>query len=336
MKTYSYSRASHQGRRLYQLLYAQHNQSVLENGEAGALFKEKEVPAVMQCRANKIEFIIQGGLSGIKRPHVRLDGEVDQAWGDFTEDVTTLDFTHSDETLPFSYVQPIENDTMKILIDAGFYDDPYFEELMLKIVSDDVFEAEGELRMAYLNIGDEQTLTDLGRDSIPFVLVEPVSIVHDDKDKSADTTIQGLLTRSAHIAIELRKGGYKSSEFVETPDHDRDLDREVYLTDIFKDVVEQQKQEEVVEDTISTSSDLLDQEIDVTDELKGNISRYNSSESERIRDLKQQVALDEESQFDTEVDAPDEDHVEDSVDTLPDFDDIDDYEIEDEDEGPSF
>jgi len=331
MRTYSYSRASHQGRRLYQLLYSQFNKATLDADKDGRLFEERVVPAVMQCRANEVSFILQGGLSGIKRPYVKVDADVEQAWGEFTEHVTTLDFTHNNQELPLSYVQPIDNDTLKMLIDAGFYDDARFEQLMSKIVSSEIFEAEGDMRMVYLPLQDEQALQNYGHDEIPFVMVDPVSVVHDGKDQSKDTTIQALLQRAALVAIELRKEGYGSNELVQTAEYEQD--REIHLTDVFQDVVETQIEDELdVADAIATSSELLDQEIDVTDELKGNIDISNTSEDMKIQDIKALVddgAISDESQEQNKPEGQDEPQ----DDSFSDFDDIDDYEIEDD--GPS-
>lgn len=284
MKTYPYNRASIEGRRLFKLLDVQFNKGTLSTQHEGKTFESYTVPSVMQCRANKTRFLFSSNHSGIKRPLVHVEADVETAWGEFTKDISMLDFTHTrGQELPLTYVQPIDDDTMKLLIDAGLYRDKQFELLISKLMQDEMFDAEADMTVAYLDIGRESE-----GETIPVLLVDPVNVVHEHNDPSEYTTLQTLLKRSAKLAIELRKEGVKTDELVATPEYEDD--REFIIEDTFEDVIEKHEREKEVEvDTgkFAVSSELLDAEIDVTDELKGSLPFNHTSEDDRIRELKE-------------------------------------------------
>lgn len=350
MKTYPYNRASTEGRRLFRLLDAQFNKGTLDATKQSKTFESYTVPAVTQCRVNKIGFLFSSNLSGLKRPQIRVYSDVEMAWGDFAEGITSLDFTHDNQELPLSYVQPLEDDTLKMLIDAGLYRDERFEELMNKLMSDEVFDAEADMSMTYLDVASNQ-----GADkpkSIPVLLVDPVTVVHDGYDPSEQTTIANLVKRSARLAIELQKEGVKTEELVHASP---DQDREVFLPDHFRDVVAQTEAETakvVTDGSFSTSSELLDQEIDVTDKLKGSLTFDYTSEEDRIRDLKERDRQDHSFASDPEPepdfpDLDDQDREQEPVTSTPKTQEanqvldsdifekgLDDYDYEEKDDGP--
>lgn len=306
MKTYPYNRASTEGRRLFRLLDAQFNKGTLDVANQLKTFESYSVPAVTQCRVNKIGFLFSSNLSGVKRPQIRVQSDVEMAWGDFAEGITSLDFTHDNQELPLSYVQPLEDDTLKMLIDAGLYRDERFEELMNKLMSDEVFDAEADMNVTYLDVAPNQG-AGKAKNSVPVLLVDPVTVVHDGYDPSEQTTIANLVKRSARLAIELQKEGVKTEELVHTSAPDQD--REVFLSDHFRDVVTEKEAEsaKVVDGSFSTPSELLDEEIDVTDKLKGSLTFDYTNEEDRIRDLKDRDRYDHSFASDSkpEPDSPD-------------------------------
>lgn len=294
MKTYPYNRASTEGRRLFRLLDAQYNKGRLDAAQQSKTFESYSVPAVTQCRVNKIGFLIPSNLSGVKRPQIRVESDVEMAWGEFADGITSLDFTHDNQELPLSYVQPLEDDTLKMLIDAGLYRDERFEELMNKLMTAEVFDAEADMNLAYLDVSSDQG-AEHSKNSVPVLLVDPVTVVHEGHDPSEQTTIANLVKRSARLAIELQKEGVKTEELVHTGP---EQDREVFIPNHFRDVVAEKEEEKAkmkakVEDrSFSTSSELLDEEIDVTEKLKGSLTFDYTNEDDRIRDLKERDRYD--------------------------------------------
>lgn len=348
MKTYPYNRTSVEGRRLFNLFDSQYNPGQLDARQTKS-FKAYEVPAVLQCRTNKVRLLLASNLSGLKRPQIHIEADVEQAWGDVAPGITTLDFTPGGEELPLTYVQPLEDDTLKLLIDAGMYRDERFEDLLSKLMVNEVFDADADLNVLYLNVGD-----DAKQEHVPVIMVDPVDVVHDKHDPSEHTSIQNLVKRSARLAIELRKEGVRTEELVK--DDTRDRDREVVMTP-FEDVVAlADVQATQNEQGFRVASELLDQEIDVTDQLKGSLGFDFTSEDDRIRHLKERerytessavaelepddTFLDDEPEFVDEVHAEPED-----VDVKLDVNEqtlsaeqftssLDDYDFEDEDDGP--
>jgi len=212
-----------------------------------------------------------------------MEADVELAWGDFTDEVTTLDFTHGQE-LPMTYVQPLEDDTLKLLIDAGLYRDERFEELMTKLIMDEMFDADADISVTHLDVGVHPT----HGETVPILLADPVNVVHDHYDASEHTTIAQLIQRSAKLAIELRKEGVQTEDLMR--DANVEKAREVFIEQSFKDVVTQKAEAQIeqdVDNSFKTESALLDREIDVTEQLKGSLSFANSSEDDRIRDLKE-------------------------------------------------
>lgn len=294
MKTYPYNKASAEGRRLYRLLGAQFNKATLDSENNSNVFTSYDVPVATQCRVNSVRFLFDSNATGIKRPHIQVVSDVEMAWGDFSEEVSSLDFTHDDQELPLSYIQPLEDETIKMLIDAGLYREDRFEELMNKLMSDEVFDAEAEMQVTYLKAKDETTEED-----VPILLVDPVSVVHVGYDPSEQTTIANLVKRSALLALELQKEGVRTEELVSNKEPDQD--REVFLESTFEDVLAlNEEREQEATDSISTSSVLLDEEIDVTEELKDSLSIDHTSEDDRIRDLKARERYEEEQKVEKE------------------------------------
>ncbi|MCR6108739.1 hypothetical protein HXA32_20920 [Salipaludibacillus agaradhaerens] len=339
MKTYPYNRASIEGRRLFRLLDGQFNRGVLDVSPLSTSFESNEVSAATQSRVNKVTFLFPSNLSGVKRPQIRVDADVELAWGEFSEEITTLDFTHDDQELPLSYVQPLDDGALKLLIDAGLYREERFEVLMNKLMADEVFDAQVDMNVTHLGI-TEGTSTD--RTSV--LLVDPVTAI-DEEFEPEKTSISNLVRRSALLAIELQKDGIKTEELVRPSEPDQD--HEVFLTEAFTDAIAQKEVEEtsVTDTSLVTASELLDEEIDVTDKLKGGLSFDYSTEDDRIRDLKDRVGpdveLEPESETDSDIDAESEpktsSKTEDTANVLDPsiFDkDINDYTFESEDEGP--
>ena len=335
MKTYPYNRTSIEGRRLFKILDVEFNPGTLNSEYEGQSFESYEVATVMQCRTNDVRFIIPSNSSGVKRPHIVVDADVEVAWGNFTDDIRTLDFTHGQE-LPLTYAEPLEDDSIKMMIDAGLYEDPRFEELISKLMQDEVCDAEADMNIMYLGINNDKSL-------IPILLVDPVNVVHDEPNKSEQTTVSNLLKRSARLAVELRKEGVKTEQLVEPTEKEK----EIILEESFEDVIRKHTEEldKKISSDFATTSDLLDEEIDVTDELKGSLGFDGTSEDDRIRKLKEQEReesrrfIEEQEELEIEDISEIEDDLEEETkdESVIDFDmDLDDYIHEAEDEGPEF
>lgn len=294
MKSYPYNRQDAEGRRLYRLLDATSNAGrVTARGEEPQ-FETNAVRAVIQCKLERLSLVVPGNSSGIKRPTVKVDGVAEHAWGDFSDDVTELDFTHGKgRGLPVSYSYPVGDDTMKHLIDAGFYFDPQFEGLMNKLMKEDSFDIEADVQMTRLDLNDAA----LGR--VPVVLVDPVDVVHTDADPSENATLDNLVRRSSRLAMELRAEGVQTSALVDTPVREQDRDEEIFFGSAFReegalsaaDILRKTTaSQEQADENISATSDLLDTDIDVTELVRGSFTVGVTDEEMRIARLKERDA----------------------------------------------
>lgn len=153
MEVLSYNRASNQGMRMRRLFDVPYNASQLDINGNTKTFEKYQVPAVMHSRVNKVKFVFESNLTGVvKRPQIHVDADVELAWGDFADHITALNFKHEQQELLLTYVQPLEDETLKVLIDAGLYREDRFEELMGKFMAGETFDAEGDMHLEYIDV----------------------------------------------------------------------------------------------------------------------------------------------------------------------------------------
>lgn len=296
MKSYAYNKQSGEGRRLYQLLDTQFNQGSLERQDDPRTFTKERVEAVAACRINSINLVFPSNLSGIQRPRICVLADIESAWGEFAESIDSVDFRHDGQELPLSYTQPLEDDALKLLIDAGLYHNETFEKLLQKIMKDDEFDANVTMDVTQLDV----PALDGSSKSATAILVDPVHVLHTEHDPSEQTTLSDVVKRSAIVIIELAKqSDVNMQDIVNDKD---DTDKEVYVTDEIEDVIAlaaQNEIEESVENSFVEASELLDDEIDLTDEFKEGLSLTTTTEDEQIRELKERdrerVAYNEEA-----------------------------------------
>lgn len=283
MEVFSYNRESIQGVRMRRLLDVQYNESQLDENGKTKMFGMYQVSAVMHSRVNKVTFLFESNLSGFKRPLIHVEADVELAWGDFADHISALNFKHEKQELPLTYVQPLEDETLKVLIDAGLYRDDRFEQLMGKLMYGETFDAEGEMHLAYLDVAEASGL----ERTVPVVLVDPVNIVHDKHDPSERTNLAELVRLAAKNAIELQNEGVKTEDLVQSEPVEA---KQIIIETPIQDVVAASNEQRIideVDDSFKTSSTLLDQEIDVTDQIKGTLGLGLITEDARIRDLKE-------------------------------------------------
>lgn len=329
MKNYPYNRSSAEGHRVFHLLKNQYNEASFEEGKSGKIFQTDEVPVIMQCQTNKVRLLFAGNHSGMRRPLIQVEADVMKAWGKFAHGVDVLEFVDPNEEPPLTYIQPLEDETIKKFIDAGLYRDEEFEAVLSSLMRDEIFEADATMMVTHLNLGDDHA-------PVPVMLIDPLRVVHEKYDPSENTNIQSMARRSAQVAIELKKEGVKTEDLVQK-DIPED-DKEIYLTDLFEDVTSHVEPEPARDlDGFVAKSEYLDAEIDVTDKLKGSLVAdldMELSEEERIRELKDQVRAES---FDVTTKAPEEEvRSEEKVyesrvfapDTIIDLDDYDEDDLE--------
>lgn len=268
-----YGKHHTESERVRRLIQTRYSKQALSD-ERRREFERKTEPAVLQCKTDDIQFLFPSSFSGIERPQIEVVGSAVFAWGSFDYD-NTFSFKDGHE-LPIRYVHPLEDETLKYLIDAGLYSDNRFEELMRKLMRDETFDIETELSYQHINLGSDV-------EPLPVVIVDPVHTVDMDNSKE-HVTINDLVQRSARLVIELRKEGVSTEDVVEV---DNVHEQQTIIEDEFEDVIEKEKEkEEELSDNIATKSDLLDKEIDITDELQGGLTFDETSEDDLIRELK--------------------------------------------------
>ncbi|WP_145142333.1 hypothetical protein [Paenibacillus sp. Y412MC10] len=283
MEVFSYNRASNEGVRMRRLFDVQYNESQLDVNGKTKTFGKYQVPAVMYSRVNKVKFVFESNLTGFKRPQVHVEADVEMAWGDFADHISALNFKHEQQELSLTYVQPLEDETLKVLIDAGLYSEERFEELMGKFMAGETFDAEGDMHLEYLDVPEAP-----GSDrTAPLVLVDPVNIVHEKHDPSERTNLAELVSMAARNVIELKNEGVKTEDLIRSEPEET---KQNFIDTPIEDVVAKSHEQRIideVDDSFKTSSALFDQQIDVTDQIKGTLGLVHMSEDDRIRDLKE-------------------------------------------------
>lgn len=293
MKTYPFNKESAEGRRVYKLLDVGFNEASFD-APKDSRFDRYEVPVVTQCEATGVQILMPSGLTGIKRPHIRVEGFVQESWGDFADNVSSIKFDE-DERLPIVYAHPIEDETMKMMIDAGFYSDPNFEPLLGKLVAGEMFDADCDMIVSHINVKDKEI------DEVPVVFIEPVTVFHEGVDVSENTTIQSMLRRASMVAIELRAEGVQTNDLL-TPVASEE---EVFAPVEFEDGLAKREQErlerEANERAFVVNSPLLGQDIDVSSEITGVYGLHRTAEDVRIEELKRQRTVQEQEDDEIEL-----------------------------------
>lgn len=264
------------------LLDVQYNESQLDVNGKTKTFGMYQVPAVMHSRVNKVKFLFESNLSGLKRPQIHVEADVELAWGDFADHISALNFKHEKQELPLTYVQPLEDDTLKVLIDAGLYRDDRFEQLMGKLMDGETFDAEGDMHLSYLDVAEAEG----SERTVPVVLVDPVNIVHEKHDSSERTNLAELVRLAARNAMELQNEGVKTEDLIRSEPEET---KQIIIETPIQDVVTTRNEQRIINEVdtlIKASSNLFDQEIDLTDQIKGTFGLGRISEDDRIRNLK--------------------------------------------------
>lgn len=247
--TYPYNADSIEGRRRLRLLSVQNSPAASLVATAPVSEKARYiVEAGAQCRANKVDFQFQSNLSGVKRPYVRVEGDVQLAWGNFADDVRQLDFRDG-EILPLVFTQPLDDQVHKQLIDGGLYDDPNFESLFNQLVEGDMFDVNVPMTVTCLYAEDEL----LGR--LPVLFVEPVQATT-DAVSTPDITVTNLLQRAATVAAEFRQEGVSGADVL------AGLEAEPQA---FTPPVEPERLVYTPGDAVAAESPYLGETVDVTD-----------------------------------------------------------------------
>lgn len=285
MEVLSYNRASNQGMRMRRLFDVPYNASQLDINGNTKTFEKYQVPAVMHSRVNKVKFVFESNLTGVvKRPQIHVDADVELAWGDFADHITALNFKHEQQELLLTYVQPLEDETLKVLIDAGLYREDRFEELMGKFMAGETFDAEGDMHLEYIDVAEAMD----SERKAPLVLVDPVNIVHEKHDPSERTNLADLVRLAAKNVIELKNEGIKTEDLIRS---EQDAPKQVIIDSPIEDVIAASREQQIVAEVdnslISATSTFLGQEIDVTDKIKEALRPNHLSEDDRIRDLKE-------------------------------------------------
>lgn len=228
MEVLTYNRASLEGIEISRLFDVKYNKSILD-GEGNAKTVSKyPVAAVMHSRVNRVKFLFESNLAGFKRPLIHVEADVEMAWGDFDNQISALNFKHDKQELPLTYVQPIEDETMKVLIDAGLYREERFEQLMEKLMAGETFDAEVDMQLSYLDVADAAG----EKRAVPVVLVDPINIVHEKEDPSERTNLADLVRMAAKNAIELEAQGVKAESLVLSQQQEKEVMIETPITDV--------------------------------------------------------------------------------------------------------
>lgn len=278
MKTYPYNRSSAEGERIFRLMDSQFNRGQLDSNMADGepkSFQGYIVNGEMQCRIRSVDFLFPSNLAGFKRPQIKVKGDVEQGWGDFADQVSSVDFTKHKQELPISYTLPLNDESLKLLIDAGLYADNDFEKVFGTILKDELFNVEGDMTIYHLDVPLEEDA------DYPLLLVDPVTIVYDDvsnSESSAHSSMNPIVQWGAHRMIDLRRRGASPEEMV------NDTYREiVHITPNATETSE-------VQDENTVYSSVLERPVDITRTLS-DIIRSNSTEDQIQHIKKEQRAL---------------------------------------------
>lgn len=264
----------------------------------------KTVESMLTVAVTSAKITMESNLSRkIRRPQLMIQGEVQDVWGAVSDEIDHVSFLP--ESKPsVTYVHTLEDDEIKMLVDAGLYRNKRFEELFSNLAEKEVFEVEAD--------ADVQVLELLDRDQmlIPVVLVNDFKqLVYDlaqPMEERGHTTFNSVIQRAVSMAIELEQAGVSDSILGE----EEHIDDEVEVTVAEEFTPDNIQSDTSDEDSYDDQEVLLDDGAIDSDSIFGQTTEESEIERlKRIRDVGVDIedVTDSDDSFESDADWADED-----------------------------
>lgn len=279
MHIYGVGTSGNIGSRVELLLNKKYNEGRKKMNGKG--FEKKTIPATVNAGVTGAKVTLDSNrATNIQRPFITVNSEVRDVWGDISDDLNHVSFLPENRPT-LTYIYRLSDDEIKGLIDIGLYSNPRFEYLIDNLLSTEQYEITKDVDIRTLDVISDDAVT-------PVVLVEDLGIVEQpfNSDIEEDYTSFGYAVQQAiDMALQLEAEGISAGQSI--GDEELILDEEVELE--IDDVFEVNKDHDAnaeIEEQILRELHALDEEVDVSDAIDVGQVFGQSSEEERIQQLR--------------------------------------------------
>lgn len=249
----------------------------------GRSFERKELPATVNAKVNHARLTIDSNrVSQIRRPFVTVEADVLDIWGDVTDEIDHVSFL-PDNRPKMSYVYPLNNEEIKGLIDSGMYHNPRFELLFQSLMESEQFEITKNVELQRLDVLQDDNV-------VPIILLQDVGLVKQDIDSHETehyTSFDYALERVIDMALQLEAEGISTSQFVGEDELAEVQEVEIEIDDVFDIESAREEVGDQYDEEIMRQLREMDSEVDVSDAIDHTKLFGQSSEEQRITQLRE-------------------------------------------------
>lgn len=225
-----------QGVEMLRLLEGRYNKGK-EQDPSRQLVNDKN-DAVFSCRVRSGRVLMSDTYNGkIERPKLKVKAEIENIFMSLG-DVDSIRFLE-DQRPELTYSYELKDEEIKGFIDAGLYTNPRFEEVLSKLLKDEVFEAEGQISLHHMELPTENGI-------VPFILADTLDGLHYDQptqdsqlDYEVFETFHEVVENVTRYARDLNEKGLVSQVVPEAAvDESVDLSALLGASDVYQPDVE--------------------------------------------------------------------------------------------------
>lgn len=261
------------------------NKRYNENKEkmGGRSFERKELPVTVNAKVDYAQLTIDSNrVSRIRRPFITVESEVIDIWGDVTDEIDHVSFL-PDNRPKMTYIYPLNNEQIKGLIDSGMYHNPRFELLLQSLIESEQFEVTQDVELQRLDVLQEDEV-------VPIILLKDIGVVQqniDSHENESYTSFDYALERVIDMALQLEAEGISTSQLVGEDELSEAQEIEVQIDDVFDVEAAREEVSEQFDEEIMRQLKELDSEVDVSDVIDHTKLFGQSSEEQRITELRE-------------------------------------------------
>lgn len=249
---------------------------------SGQGFEKETIPATINAGVTGAKITLDSNrASEIKRPFITVNSEVRDIWGDIDEELDHVSFLPENRP-SLTYIYPLSDDEIKHLVDAGLYSNPRFEYLMDNLLSTEQYEITKDVSVSSLELYSED------EERTPIILVDNLGRVEQafESDEDSDYTSFGYAVQhAADMAIQLEAEGISATQLSGADEASIDDEVDLEIEDVFE-VEKDTSSYAEIEERIIEELEAVDEEIDVSDVIDVGQVFGQSSEKQRIEQLR--------------------------------------------------
>ena len=282
MHIYGVGSSGNMGSRVELLLNKKYNEGRKKMNGRG--FEKKTIPATINAGVIGAKVTLDSNrVANIQRPFITVDSEVRDVWGEVTEDLDHVSFLPENRP-KMTYIYHLNDDEVKGLIDIGLYSNPRFEYIIDNLLSTEQYEITKEVNIRTLDVISNEGVT-------PVVLVEDVGQVEQSFNSEQDedyTSFGYTIERAIDMALRLEAEGISAGQSLGEEEMIVDKEVELEIDDVFE-VEHDSNPNAAIEEQILRELQALDEEVDVSDAIDIGQVFGQSSEQERIEQLREEA-----------------------------------------------